>query len=107
MSEDQDEQAAQIRGKNRGETRTYSRGDSARGFWIPPSVLNTLIVAAILGLSATLWNLRESISNVNGSVNTLSATIEMQQRQIDRIERRQDTFEGRNLRGGEHAPDQQ
>lgn len=83
----------------------------AGGAWIPPSIQNALITAAILGLAASLWNFKESLAAVAQSVAVLKTTQEFQQRQMDRIERRQDTWEGRGLRGGPQggrdAPNQQ
>lgn len=80
-----------------GDGDHYERTDKGpRGFWIPPSVLNTLIVGAIIALAGALWNYKESFA-------VLRTTQEFQQRQIDKLERRQDNIEGRNLRGGPDA----
>lgn len=63
-------------------------------------ILEGLIVAAILGLCASVWLLRETVAVVQVSQ-------EFMQRQVDKIERRQDSLEGKITRGGSDAPDQQ
>jgi len=72
--------------------------------YLPKGVQDTLLVAAILGLVGAWWNFGKSIA-------VLQAAQEFQQRQIDRevsrLDKRQDTLEGKITRGGPDAPDQQ
>lgn len=88
---------AQIDRQLRKDPSTYMRNG---GSWIPKGIQDALIIASILGLAASVWNWKESIA-------VLRTTQEFQQRQMDRIERRQDTLEGRITRGGPNAPNQQ
>ncbi len=92
-----DEQYEEIRGKGRGDR--YERRDSERP-WIPASVQNALLIAAIVGCAGSWWTFGQSIA-------VLKSVQEFQQRQIDKIEQRQNSLEGRITRGGPDALDQQ
>jgi hypothetical protein len=63
-------------------------------------ILEGLIGVAVISLVAAVWNLTQSVA-------ILQTAQESQRRDIDRLERRADTLEGRNLRGGPDALDQQ
>jgi hypothetical protein len=63
-------------------------------------VLEGLICVAVISLVAAVWTLMQSVA-------ILQTAQDAQRRDIDRLERRADTLEGRNLRGGPDALDQQ
>lgn len=75
-----------------GHTRNDSGGMHRR-------ILEGLIGVAVISLVAAVWNLAQSVA-------ILQTAQESQRRDIDRLERRADTLEGRNLRGGPDALDQ-
>jgi hypothetical protein len=82
-----------IYGKGReGHTRNDGGGMHRR-------ILEGLIGVAVISLVAAVWNLAQSVA-------ILQTAQESQRRDIDRLERRADTLEGRNLRGGPDALDQ-
>jgi hypothetical protein len=62
-------------------------------------ILEGLIGVAVISLVAAVWNLAQSVA-------ILQTAQESQRRDIDRLERRADSLEGRNLRGGPDALDQ-
>jgi hypothetical protein len=75
-----------------GHTRNDSGGMHRR-------ILEGLIGVAVISLVAAVWNLAQSVA-------ILQTAQESQRRDIDRLERRADSLEGRNLRGGPDALDQ-
>lgn len=66
----------------------------------PSRVVEALIVSAIIALAASVWNLAKTTA-------VLSVAQQYQQKQIDKIDRRQDTLEGRITRGEPDALDKQ
>jgi hypothetical protein len=79
--------------REQGHTRNDSGGMHRR-------ILEGLIGVAVISLVAAVWNLAQSVA-------ILQTAQESQRRDIDRLERRADTYEGRNRRGGPDALDQQ
>jgi hypothetical protein len=75
------------------ERNTNDQGSSKR-------ILEGLIVIAIVSLIAAVWNLTQTVT-------LLSAAQESQRREIDRMERRQDSLEGKLTRGDTNALDKQ
>jgi hypothetical protein len=78
--------------REQGHTRNDSGGMHRR-------ILEGLIGVAVISLVAAVWNLAQSVA-------ILQTAQESQRRDIDRLERRADTYEGRNLRGGPDATNQ-
>ncbi len=57
-------------------------------------IQEALVIAAILALIGAVWNLTQTAA-------TLQTAQQYQQREIDRLDRRQDTLEGKLTRGDE------
>lgn len=93
--EPENQRGEDVRGKSRG-GRGHSRTDGGGN----KRIQEALIIAAIIALIGAVWTLRESVA-------VLRTAQDFQQRQIDRLDRRQDTLEGRIVRGGPDAIDQQ
>ena len=72
--------------KSNGEPGMYKR------------ILEALIVSAVIALVVAVWNVTQTVT-------LLQAAQESQRRDLDRVERRLDTLEGRNMRGGPDALD--
>jgi hypothetical protein len=87
----------QERNNSHGHGDRYERN---RNGYIPKSIQEALIIAALFGLVGAWWTFGKAIA-------VLQTMQESQQRQIDKIDRRQDTLEGRIARGGPDAIDQQ
>jgi hypothetical protein len=77
--------------REQGHTRNDGGGMHRR-------ILEGLIGVAVISLVAAVWNLAQSVA-------ILQTAQESQRRDIDRLERRADSLEGRNLRGGPDALD--
>lgn len=97
MTDDIEQQAEDVRGRGRrGDTATRNSGDS-NGMY--KRILEALIVAAVLALAGAFWNLQQS------SI-LLAERQDAMRRDIDRIERRQDSLEGKITRGEPDASHQ-
>ncbi len=98
MTDLDDQNEALLASKGRGHHRSDGNG------YIPKSIQEALIIAALFGLVGAWWTFGKSIA-------VLQSVTESQQRQLDKLDRRQDTLEGRIVRGhiagGPDAPDQQ
>lgn len=85
-----DKQRAAMMPKQSG--NQYTRNDNGGG--MHRRILEGLIGVAVISLVAAVWNLAQSVA-------ILQTAQESQRRDIERLERRADTYEGRNLRGGD------
>lgn len=81
-----------------GHTRT-GNGDSG----MYRRILEALIVVTVVALVTAVWNLTQTVALLQASQAALETST---RRDIDRLERRQDSLEGKLVRGGPDALDQ-
>lgn len=95
---DLDAQSEEIRGARGNGDRIWRKQSADAGMY--KRILEALIVASTIALIAAVWNLTQTATLLQASQNSL-------RRDLDRVERRQDSLEGKITRGGPDALDQQ
>lgn len=96
MHDDHDSQSEQVRGRKhwRGDSHdSYSRKSGGDSNGMYKRILEALIVLAVAALIGAVWNLTQTAT-------LLQSTQDAMRRDIERIERRQDSLEGKITRGG-------
>jgi hypothetical protein len=82
---------------------TYTRLGNSR----EKKLVDAILVAAVGGLCWILYTLNQSINTLQAIVQTQQAIVAMHEKQLDRMTVRQDSLEGKIMRGGPDAPDKQ
>lgn len=100
MSQETDDIERQLRlqhARESGEARYVRKQSGNDG--MHKRILEALITAAVIALIVAVWNMTQTVA-------LLQAAQDSQRRDIDRLERRQDSLEGKITRGETNALDQ-